>query len=166
MNMVNWPEPNRRWHDTGEGGLYAYLVVPLEEEPRRSTGGCCVCTYTYLTRADVCLNGADDINAVWDPAPEFGEDDATHLDAARETLRNIGHTESADKLGNLIGYDQLSVPLAACVFLGATSNALYDDENETYFLVTHDRLNATGRALHAALQRQHPRPLLMTFLDT
>lgn len=171
MNLIDWPVGDPRWTDSGEGGLYAYLVVPAYEEVSRSTGGCCVCTYTYLTRPDVCVSPEEDANRVWQPAPEFGEGSSEHLHNARQKLEAAGHKKAAHNLTGLLGHDQLSRELDVSIFLGATDQALHDpatdDDGRVYFHATWEHLNFSGRALHALLKREHVHePIILTFLDT
>lgn len=167
LELVAWPEPGDRWRDTGEGGLYAFLVIPADDTISRSTGGCCVCTYTYLTRPEICVTPGDAIKELWEDSPEWGQEDSTKVHNARQKLEAAGHKDTADSLTNLIGYDQLSIPLAVSIFLGATSNALLDEKGDAYFHVQPQHLTAAGLDLYGALEKTHDHPpQILTFLDT
>ncbi|MFE2934938.1 hypothetical protein [Streptomyces sp. NPDC059278] len=165
MNLINWPVDDTRYQDTDEGGLYAYLVVPAYEGVSRDTGGCCVCTYAYLTRPDVCLSPEG--IGIWDEEPELEEGDPSPLYDAREKLEQAGHKHAADKLANFLSYDTLSEALDVVIFLGATDRSLIIEETGTYFTATPDDLTPAGRTIYDTLAKGHVNsPVLLTFLDT
>jgi len=165
VNMVRWPVNDRRWESTGEGGLYAFLVIPISEdnEASRMQGGACVCTYTYITRPDVVVS--DNEAKVWPPRPD---DSTDHVWEARRILDAGGHEKESLALGNTIGYDELSDVVQASVFLGSTDQSLVRvGEPGRYFTVTPEDLDAHGTALYCALKEAYrTEPLLVTFLDT
>lgn len=167
MNLINWPVNDTRYQNSGEGGLYAYLVVPADGGVSRDTGGCCVCTYAYLTRPDVCLSPEG--IGIWDEVPESEEWPLppSPLHEAREELEKAGHKHTADKLSNFLSYDTLSEALDVVIFLGATDRALITEETGTYFTATPDDLTPAGRTIYDTLAKEHVnRPVLLTFLDT
>ena len=57
-SLVNW-DYSGRWTDTGEGGMFAYMVAlgELDDFPTRGQGGCNVDVNITMNRPDVLVSG-------------------------------------------------------------------------------------------------------------
>jgi hypothetical protein len=64
--LVAWPESDA-WRDTGEGGLFAWLVVPAKEYDTAATVDC----WAMLSDPDVALNHKD----LWPHAGSFSREE-------------------------------------------------------------------------------------------
>lgn len=53
INMVNWPAAVFPWKDSGEGGLYTYLIVVAPEDYETA---CIIDCNPWMNVPDVCLN--------------------------------------------------------------------------------------------------------------
>lgn len=168
MNMIEWPAPNEEYESTGEGGLYAFLVIPSDERIERADKAT-VCQYVHMTAPDHLVAPDEVYEKFWEPYDS--RNDAVWN--ARRYLDQLGRSDLSLGLGNAISYDELSVPLHASVYLGSTGEALIrrglleGDAPDDYFHVTFDHLTSTGKALFLALEKAYAiRPTILTFLDT
>lgn len=167
-SMINWPVGDDRYHDTGEGGMYAFLVVPSSDiftDAARVTGvdACIVDVALHLTRPDVCVSGEREL---WDPF-DYHTCGSTRLHHVRSALERTDQKELNSKLENLIGEDELSAPLRTAVFLGSTHASLATTRGGGYFQATRDDLTPAGETLYDCLHQAYgTRPRIATFLDT
>jgi hypothetical protein len=160
-SMINWPVGDGRYHDTGEGGMYAFLVVPSAESDTEDA--CIVDVALCLTRPDVCVSGEREL---WEPF-NYHTCGATRLHHVRSALERTDQKELNEKLVDLIGEDDLSTPLRAAVFLGSTSASLATARGGGYFQATRDDLTPAGETLYDVIHQAYgTRPRIATFLDT
>lgn len=162
QSMVNWPVGDDAYHDTGEGGMYAFLVIPTEDIASRADA-CVVDISLQLTRPDVCVSEEREL---WEPF-NYHTCGSTRLHHVRSALERTDQTELKSKLDDLIGGDELSAPLRAAVFLGSTSASLATAQGGGYFQATRDHLTTAGESLYDCLHQTYgTRPRIATFLDT
>lgn len=164
VNMVNWPHGHPNYHSTGEG-MFAWLVVL---EPENTTGeACSVDVHAFLSEPDCRVPYRMAEPQLWENG-DFHDRARTRLHAAREALERNGEGGLAKSLTGLRGEDELSVPLRAVVFLGATWPSMAHDNGSGYFEVAPDDLTSTGRAVYDALAKEHGESAvhILTFLDT
>jgi len=145
--------------DSGEGGLFVWLVVP---EPENASYDCHVDTRVNMTLPDVCLTQQD----LWVPY-RFREMDARLEQDARTFLKEQGKEELAHWTGRVINSDEMSSDLLAAVFIGSTGSSIYDEGAGRYWEASYDDLTAAGQALYQGLKAAFgTEPKLLTFLDT
>lgn len=163
MSMINWPGSDF-YHDTGEGGLFAYLVVL---EPQAPDDPCNVDVHVLLTEPDVRVPFRMAEPQLWDQT-DYHDRARTRLHAARAALERADEGELAKSLVGLRGEDELSVGLRWAGFLGATSASLCHNTLGGYFEATWDDLTPTGRAVYDALTKEYGERAvhIVTFLDT
>lgn len=167
-SMINWPVGDDRYHDTGEGGMYAFLVVPSGDiltDAARVTGidACIVDVALHLTRPDACVSGEREL---WEPL-DYHASGSTRLHHVRSALERTDQEELKGKLDDLIGEDELSAPLRAAVFLGSTPASLATARGGSYFQATRDDLTPAGETLYDVIHQTYgTRPRIATFLDT
>lgn len=167
VNMINWPNGSDRYHDTGEGGLFAYLVV-LHAEAEAPRDPCNVDVHVYLSEPDCRVPYRMAEPQLWDNG-DYHDRARTKLHAARAALERADEGELAKGLTNLRGEDELSVlGLRWAGFLGATSASLAHNNDAGYFEPTPDDLTYTGRAVYDALAKEYGEDAvhIITFLDT
>lgn len=161
QSMVNWPVGGDAYHDTGEGGMYAFLVIPTKETDPEDA--CVVDVALHLTRPDVCVSGEREL---WEPF-NYHTSGSTRLHHVRSALERTDQPELKSKLEHLVGEDELSVPLRTAVFLGSTGASLATAKGGGYFEATRDDLTPAGEALYDCLHQAYgTRPRIATFLDT
>lgn len=180
QEMVHWPAPTG-WHsDSGEGGLFAWMVVPETAssgeavEANVFARNCHVDVSAYLsrprvmlTRPDVCVSAEG--RKVFEP---YDYDDAwlnRALDLGKLLDEHKGPEDARLRraLIQTMGSDDVSVPMLAAVFLGSTSHSLWDEAAGQYFEVTFAHLTQDGKLLYELWQRVYGvEPVLLTFLDT
>jgi len=164
VNMINWPTPGVLYDDTGEGGLFAYLVVLAPERP---DDPCNVDVYAYLSEPDARVPFRMAEPQIWD---EGGYHDRarTRLHAARAALERADEGDLARSLTHLRGEDELSLGLRWAGFLGATSASLSNRHVGGYYEAIPDDLTPTGRAVYDALAKEYGEGdvHIITLLDT
>lgn len=135
-NLIQFPEGNG-WQDTGEGGLFAYAVVRENSDN----------AVAPRERGGCCVDVHNTLNRpdvqVWGPSlwtPLYGND-----------MRDQRSMQSES--------------LIASVFLGATNQALYSENEGDYFRVSEESLTEDGKAIVRALSLLGQVEYL-TFLDT
>jgi hypothetical protein len=179
--MVNWPVEVDRYSDSGEGGLFAWMIVPESLSDGEAYGAntygnyCHVDVTAYLsrprvmlTRPDVCVSPGGrkvfeayahrdswfDYQMQLDKRLDFN----IELDADRKLKRALIST---------LGQDDISVPMLATVFLGSTGASLYDERGGGYFNVTKGALTPAGLKQYNHWQEVFGvDPIILTFLDT
>jgi hypothetical protein len=149
-------------HDTGEGGVFCYLIVkaPGGWQESKTLERCCVETYAHLPRA-LCVGSSGHANGVsaeddlWGPPPKF--------------FWPIGSETPEDVCGRLHErHDRMNGPrLYAAIYLGSSSASVYNDLNERYVSYGYDDLTLDGKILYNSLKRMWGiEPIILTFLDT
>jgi hypothetical protein len=163
-DMINWPVRTGLYDDSGEGGMFAYLVV---SEPQAPDDACHVDVHAFLSEPDVRLPYRMAEPRLWG-SEDYHDRARTKLHAARAALERAGEDELAKSLAGLRGDDELSLPLRAAVFLGATGASLVHRGLGGYFEATPGDLTVTGRAVYEALAKEHGERAvhIITFLDT
>lgn len=161
-NLVKWPVNDARYHDTGEGGLFAYAVAAAADT--ELDHACSVDVRTHLTLPDVCVNAERD--KFWDRTNEPYRTWETGF-RARDYLLANGREDFADWVAHAKPTSELSEPLWSAVFLGSTGASLCSDAVGGYFTVTADDLTPAGTRLFDALSAAYGGGVtLLTFLDT
>lgn len=167
MNMINWPvchDGLGGYHDTGEGGLFAYAVVL---EPEHPDDPCTVDVHGFLTEPDARVPFRMAEPRLWGVGG-YHDRARTKLHAARAALEHAGLADLSRSLNHLRGDDELSLPLRWLGFLGATSASLSANNGTGYYQATADDLTPTGRAVYDALAKEYGAAAvhIITFLDT
>jgi hypothetical protein len=157
VGCINWPDFATH-RDTGEGGLFVYLVVPTQEgeAPRDYSDPmekCCIGTWPTLNMPDVVLSK--------------GADKYWHRDRYWQTWNKI----DGDMVPRQAVYEYAdsmqSVHFLAVVLLGSTGMSWVNDNTEEYFIAQYDNLTDEGKALYKSLASLYSRsPIILTFLDT
>lgn len=180
QEMVNWPVPGDRYSDSGEGGLFAWMVVPEAVSSGEGMGpnvfatNCHVDVSAYLSRPRVLLNRPDVcVSAAGQKLyePYDYRDAWVHQSISIGAMLNHQHNPEHRTLHNALhrtlGRDDVSVPLLAAVFLGSTCHSLWHEAEGRYFEVTRDHLTSRGLTQYALWQGVYGvEPVLLTFLDT
>lgn len=157
---ISWPQldyddEENGWRDTGEGGLWATIVVPSDEEPAPRDE---FDREHFLSIPDVIVGAASRSGQV-----AYGE----------AVLRDIWPLADA-ALQDMDAWNDpakrhwgWSRPLLAVAELEFNPHAFVRGDGGDSFLVTYERLNDNGKQLYDALEAEHGRePLIITFLDT
>jgi hypothetical protein len=179
QEMVNWPGPFDSYHDSGEGGLFAWMVVPEATSdgedlaPNVAGYNCHVDVEAYLSRPRVALRAPDvcisaDRVKVYEPHDYKNGWITRSMELDRLIQQQPGdHRELRRAVIQSLGSDDLSVPMLAAVFLGSTCHSLWDERMSSYFEVTPDSLTEGGKALYNGFQAAYGvDPMILTFLDT
>lgn len=161
-SLITWPRDDR--FTTGEG-MFAYLAV-LGEQPDARPDACIVDVHVHLSEPDCRVPYRMAEPQLWD-GTDYHDRGRTRLHAARQALEQAGEPEHAAALKNLVGRDELSLPLRAAVLLGSTSVGPVWRDGRGYYEPTPDDLTPDGRALYDLLARIYgSQPYIITFLDT
>lgn len=137
MNLVNWPENTEGYHDSGEGGLWGYVVWPLPAT------NCAVETSPDMPMGDVLVDAHGPL--------------AEELQESRAEYRPGAYAEM---------YYENRTSLGTALFLGSTWASSYNDTAGSYFRVRNETLTDEGRALVATLTALYGDPTFVTYLDT
>lgn len=181
-DLVNWPS-TLDYEDSGEGGLFAWMIVPEyigDGEPYATAANtygnnCYVDVNAYLSRPRILLNSPDvcvssegrKVFMPWKHRDSWFDQSQTidkrlKLDPNTEEGRTLRMA-----LLKTLGADDISVPMKASVFLGSTSQSLYSSRQGGYFEVTKNDLTLTGKTLYNGFQQAFGvDPIILTFLDT
>jgi hypothetical protein len=148
---VLWPVDDPAWKDSGEGGMWAALVVPaLEDEP-----------------LNVCASPTGTIAL---PLPDVTVHDPGHIytDGQRGWSALLNQPKSADRDREIdAAAMNAGRPVLACIVLGASGGSWWNDTVGEYFEVTAQHLNAEGARLVEAVEALFARPAhIVTYLDT
>lgn len=145
MTLVNWPswDPDGGYHDSGEGGMFAYAVWPqLESE-------CIVDTNPLLSRGDALVAAHGPISGTF----------------AEQT--NSNGTEWSDATSHTAHIHSLERSFGTVVFLGSTAGSFYSDARGEYFAVTEESLTEACADLMNSLTLAYGvAPTFVTYLDT
>lgn len=160
--LVTWPVHDPTYHDDGQSGLYAWLVVPTPEAyemgPMRANGGCCVDVWPTLCRPDAPVS---DVSEFWEPY-----DWRWNHDEGQVLSRVEDHPQLRQWVQHQTDSRNQSDAFYATIFLGATSCAYYS-EFTGQFEVKLEHLTDVGRQLYDALAASYnATPVILTFLDT
>ncbi|MFF9265794.1 hypothetical protein [Streptomyces longwoodensis] len=163
-SLITWPRDDR--FTTTCEGMFAYLVV-LGEQPDARPDACRVDVHVHLTEPDVRVPFRMAEPQLWD-GTDYHDRGRTKLHAARAALERAGEPGHSAALKDLVGRDELSLPLRAAVLLGSTDLApVWATGTGGYWEPTADDLTPDGRALYDLLARIYgARPHIITFLDT
>ncbi|MFC4328393.1 hypothetical protein ACFPC0_11195 [Streptomyces andamanensis] len=155
--LVNWPHDDPAYHDSGEGGLFAYVAIPDPGTPDE----CCVDVSVHMTAPDAAVTREP---ALWEPF-DYHACGSTRLHRVRARLEQLQEGELAKSMDNLMGRDELSLALRGAVFIGSTHASLVADHG--YFQVTKEHLTPDGLRLYDSLTVAFgSEPAIVTFLDT
>lgn len=179
QEMINWPSAFGEYHDSGEGGLFAWMAVPEAMTdgdvpgPNVYGNNCHVDVSAYLSRPRIMLNTPDvcvssERRKVFPPYDyrDGWLQQSMRLD--RLIKEHLGDDRGLRRgLIQSLGADDISVPMLAAMFLGSTCHSLYSDSQGMHFEVTKDDLTPGGRTLYNAWQAVYGvDPVILTFLDT
>lgn len=157
-NLVNFDVPGDHLEDSGEGGLFAIMVVP---EPEGYDTMCHVDAKTVILRPDVCVS--EHRNALWEP----WEHGRMTNGKAYQQLTQAGMEELARWALMTTSDHDLSLPLLASAFLGSTCHSLWNARQSAYWTAGVDDLTEQGKTLYDSLKAAYGvEPLILTFLDT
>lgn len=144
MNLVNWPEDTEGYpdviggyRDTGEGGLWGYVVWELPKT------NCAVDTSPDMPMADVITDAHGPL--------------AVELQEVRSEYRTGAYYEN---------YYENRTRVGTAVYLGSTGASSYNDAVGSYFRVRNETLTDEGRTLVATLSALYGEPTFITYLDT
>jgi hypothetical protein len=174
QELITFPSGGE-WEDSGEGGMYALLVV---KEPLEWRTNCNVDVHTLIQRNrpdakrsttvrmtphDVCVS-SQEAKLLW--APYNYQSSGYQHDAAK-VLRSKGMAVEAQWVERADDPDDYSTSMLATAFLGSTSQSLFSEERGAYFEATIEDLTEQGRALHRLYKSAYGiKPVILTFLDT
>jgi hypothetical protein len=162
-SLINWPR-DHRFGTTGEG-MFAFLVA-LGEQPEARPNACNVDVHVYLSEPDCRVPYRMAEPQLWDGI-DYHDRGRTKLHAARAALERAGESDLSGALKNLVGRDELSLPLRAAVLLGSTDMAPVWENGNGYFEPTRDDLTDDGRDLYDLFVRMFgAQPYIVTLLDT
>lgn len=132
-SLIEWPKPEGKFTDTGEGRLHALaLFRGRDEEKEFSTGSA-----AYTTKPSVITSIAD------------GEIEQADIFPSYKLV-------NADpKLDNLI-----SAPFRAVVMLGSTEHSLWDNSAGEYYGITSGSLTEKGEMLLRILEEVYGAPAI------
>lgn len=170
--LLTFPECDHApWRDTGEGGQYVLLAVPV---PGDHADNCCVDVATYLrlpkpaNRPDVVMSHPDVChtpNELWSRKG--------YLDGSRESydayrhFTGVGNERLARWALHAQSSGQFSEPMLASILLGSDGESRYSDAHGTYWTASYADLTFRGRLLYDIMRGLYGvEPLLLTFLDT
>jgi hypothetical protein len=158
--LIKFPEADKTWEDTGEGGMYVYAVVP---RPIGFKDNCTVENSIVLTPPDAPVS---DIRNFWGD-PETAADEKGARDDAARLMDREGFAMKAATVRGLVSLDSLSVDMLAAVYMGSTSRSLKDRTNGTFWEAAWGDLTPSGILLMDRLNIAFGiAPDLLTFLDT
>jgi hypothetical protein len=179
--MINWPGGDASYTDSGEGGLFAWMLVPETLSNGEAYGAniygnyCHVDVAAYLsrprvmlTRPDVCVSPEG--RKVFEPYRH--RDSWFDHSMALDKRLDLNVEVDADRrlkraLISTMGQDDISVPMLATVFLGSTGASLYDERQGAYFTAVKENLTPLGLTIYNRFQQAFGvDPVLLTFLDT
>jgi hypothetical protein len=178
--LVNWPG-TLDLTDSGEGGLFAWMIVPEAMTdgdvpgPNVYGNNCHVDVTAYLSRPRLMINRPDvcvspECSQVFVPYEHRNSwfDHSMTLEKLVTAAEGEGETSPLRRaLFGTLGQDDLSVPLLVAVFLGSTHQSLWDARLGRYFQVTKETLTLPGQALYSGFQAVYGvDPVILTFLDT
>lgn len=177
QEMVTWPDPTGSFRDSGEGGLFAWLIVPEALSSGEAYGAnvygnnCHVDVSAYLSRPRVMLTSPNvcvspERSKIFTPY-QHRDSWFDHTRELLERLDKAGDRPLKQALYRSMGADDVSVPMLAAVFLGSTHHSLYDETAGAYFRVRFEHLTQQGKQVYEALRLVYGvDPLILTFLDT
>ncbi len=151
VGYVNFPLHDKRYLDTGEGGMFVHLVVlsddayPLGVGIRYPSG-----EFSYLYNET--LVGSDIL----------GDSVATECILFPRLLFH-----RKDDMNSI--YERyLSAGVLCVLTLGATNWSGFDEQRGAYFVASYDDLTTEGKALYEAIRALYPNNAiyLITWLDT
>lgn len=155
--LINFPGEGY-WEDSGEGGQYVMLVIPM---PNDYTFHCSVDMSILMTRPDVCHTP----NELWEPYHYHTSGYKKSIQAA-EVLRDVGESDLAQWACQRYSHDELSTSVLAAVHLGSSCRSLVNG-TVGYWTASYDDLTSAGRILWDTLKNVYGvEPMLLTFLDT
>jgi hypothetical protein len=161
---VNWPSERDGYHDTGEGGLWAYVFFLQQPEGDADPFDDCSDpgTVIMLPRPDVVCH---DDGGIYDPHMTY----KPYPQAPRADM--LSRTAATDYAHALQSHDRemldAGMNVLAAVCLGSTGRSWFSDRNGAYFKVTADELDVDGRQLIDTLAEFYGRsPHFVTYLDT
>lgn len=178
QEMINWPTADKRYQDSGEGGLFAWMVVPEAVTDGDAAGAnvygnnCCVDVSGYLsrpramiTRPDACVS--PERVKLYEPYDYRN----SWFDQQRKIEEALGGPQANASLVRAVrqtmGSDDLSVPLLASTFLGSTCLSLWDEQAGAYFAAGFEHLTDPGKRIYEAQREAYGvEPIILTFLDT
>jgi len=137
VNLVNWPEETEGYRDSGEGGLWGYVVWPLPDTH------CAVDTSPDMPMGDVLVDAHGPL--------------ADELQDSRAEYRPGAYAEM---------YYENRTSLGSALFLGSSWASSYNEVAGSYFRVRNETLTDEGRALVATLTALYGEPTFITYLDT
>lgn len=145
--LVNWPRwDDERYRDSGEGGLFSYVVWDSEE------ANCSIDVFPSMGMGDV-------LSSVKGPLAESFR--LQESDYASFSNSNDGTTSWEE-----IHYNT-QVPLGTVLFLGSTRGAFFEDSIGEYFAVDESTLTPEGSALVRSIsEAMGSEPTFLTYLDT
>jgi hypothetical protein len=144
VGLVNWPT---QLENSGEGGVYVYAVVAMDDEDSFPT---CVVTHASLW-----------VDTLIDSNPQAGEIDAKGDQRWPLEERWFPQEEGAEEWERL-----LSRPLYAAVLLGSSGGSWVSEEGNHWTCARKD-LQEDGEKLVVGLEKLYGQKVeLLTFLDT
>ena len=151
--LVNLPNAEERecngWHDTGEGGLAFFLLIP----------SLWYVDYSAHDKASFVSRQACVAGGVWWPPQDC-------------QVGVVGGAANFHVYGRNFGTNQ---HIDGGLLIGSTGESLYSDKFETYFMPTYNDLTDEGKALYDMLYKLYCEPisnlnqpeiLIATLLDT
>lgn len=159
--MVKWPAADGlSWMDSGEGGLYAMLVV--RSDARADNPHCHIDVSIMMSSPDV-LVGPREALKLW--APYDGTSFQKRL-GIESHLHEIGREEWRTWVIQAWDGRDLSDAVQAAVHIGSTSASLLS-VNGVGFQAQYSHLTDQGKTLYDTLRETYGRePEILTFLDT
>jgi hypothetical protein len=158
VQMVNWPTPGSGYNDTGEGGLYAMLVIP-KDTSQGDEADCYIDVAILATRPDAPVSSCGDL---WE---SYDQEESRGKWEAHEFLQGAGKQKLADHVLRSFPQFDMSDELMVAMHIGSTCHSL--EGTSGMFAVTFDDLTLAGQNLYVTLKNAYGRePLLWTFLDT
>jgi hypothetical protein len=157
--MVNWPGADGfSWVDSGEGGLYAMLVVPSDD--REDDPHCHIDVNVVMTAPDAPQSDVRDFGGPYDAR------EARSRAEAEEILRTSSSKVAYHWAIRAYSPDALSASVQAAIHIGSTSASLVHVHGG-YFRVGYENLTTRGKLLYDTLKSAYDRePVILTFLDT
>lgn len=165
---VNWPTPADGYHDSGEGGLWAYVFFKADDAA--SFADCHTpAGVIALPQQDVVSHDPAEIyerGLALAEYPSYPRDPTTRAPLAQVTQQQAIEYANAHADFYLSTLDAGTSVLAA-LCLGSTSLSLFSDSRGEYFEVTRDTLTQQGQFLVDQLSAFYGRPpCFVTYLDT
>ncbi len=180
QEMISWPVEGAHYHDSGEGGMFAWMVVPEAVSSGEAFGSnaygtnCHVDVGGYLSRPRSFLDRPDACVSTEAAAKlyEWRDYRKSWVQQSMEIGKILEqHTQgtalSRAALYRTLGADDISVPLLASTFLGSTCLSLWNEDVGRYFEAGRGDLTAQGRRLYDIQSEVYGvGPVILTFLDT